>query len=106
MLSAAYRQALQSLADIRARLAGNLSAAERDDALSEFDAVLSTLKQADRNTSTLSMASRVAHLDRQLRELPSAERNAAIQSRLGVSRSRLYELRQIVRNCPDGNAGP
>lgn len=103
-MSRAYRRALESLSAIRQRLANiRLTDAERVEALSEFDAVLRTLTTSEHKTSTTEMAARVSTLDHQLRDRTARERNSIVTQRLGISRSRLYELRR-VHNRPDGGA--
>lgn len=47
-----------------------------------------------RRLSTHALARRVADLERRLARMPPGERAAAIQQRLGISRSRYYELRR------------
>lgn len=103
-MSAAYRTAMMALLDIRRRLADpSTSDAARALALLEFDEVLHALNRADHRTSTLAMAKRVQDLDRQLSGRDRNEVNSAIMQRLGIGRTRLYELR-AVRLSPDGEA--
>jgi hypothetical protein len=102
-MSAAYRAALAALSAIRHRLADqDLTEAARALELVEFDRVLQALQRGDHRANTLALARRVRGLDTQLADRPPAERNKIIQQRLGLSRSRLYELRS-VQLSPDGN---
>lgn len=103
-MSAAYRAALAALAAIRARLADpDLTEAARAVELIELDRVIQALNRGDHRTNTIAMARRVQQLDRQLEDRPPAERNAIIVERLGLSRSRIYELRSVHLK-PDGSA--
>lgn len=103
-MSAAYRAALAALAAIRQRLTDpDLSEAARAAELIEFDRVLQTLQRQDHRANTIELAKRVQRLDEQLQDREPADRNNIVMQRLGLSRSRLYELRS-VRLSPDGGA--
>ncbi len=103
-MSRAYRTALSRLAALRERLdLPNLSPDQRTALLAEFDDILQTLAGSEHKTQTKTLARRVAKLDADLADRSPAERNRAIIERLGISRSRLYELRAVHKQ-PDGTA--
>ena len=89
-----YRAALDTLSRCRASLAAGPSAGERERLLELMDEALALLAAG---------AQRVAHLERLLADRPAGERAAIIRARLGLSRSRYYELRR-VRISPDSHA--
>jgi uncharacterized protein YmfQ (DUF2313 family) len=101
-VSAAYQAALAALAEVRATLAReDIGPDERAQALMEFDRILGTLQREDHRVSTQMLARRVQQLDAQLRDRGPSERNRILMQRLGLSRSRIYELRN-VQLTPDG----
>jgi hypothetical protein len=90
------------LANIRRALSGEPGLARRQELLDELRDVSALLEASGRvRLATEALAERVAKLEVQLRDRDPAERAAIIRERLGLSRSRYYELRQIVRNSPD-----
>lgn len=101
----AYQAALETLRRCRAGLAADPSPDERArllDLLGESVALLAA-GVSRRRLPTAALAQRVAHLERLLADRPAGERAAIIRARLGLSRSRYYELRR-VRISPDSHA--
>lgn len=98
----AYAAALATLRRCRAGLAGNPTPVERARLLALLDDSLALLEAgaARRRLPTAALAHRVAELERHLADRPAGERAAIIRARLGLSRSRYYELRR-VRISPD-----
>lgn len=101
----AYTAALETLRRCRAGLAAGPSAGERERLLELMDEALALLAAgaSRRRLPTAAVAQRVAHLERLLADRPAGERAAIIRARLGLSRSRYYELRR-VRISPDSHA--
>ncbi len=104
-MGGAYRTALATLRRCSDALAADPDAAERARLLELHRAALELLEQgADRRRlSTRALAAQIAKMERQLREYEPADRAAIIQSRLGIGRSRYYEVRRLALS-PD-NAG-
>ncbi len=94
----AFQTALATLRRCSDALAADPDPAERARLLELHRAALELLEQgADRRRlSTRALAVRVAKLERQLAGLDPADRAAAIQSRLGIGRSRYYEVRRLA----------
>jgi precorrin-6B methylase 1 len=86
---------LSALAAIRQRLASAATDAERVALLAELDDVLRLLDREPHRVETLALAQQVQHLDRKLADRSPAERNEIICERLGISRSRVYQLRAV-----------
>lgn len=101
----AYQAALETLRRCRAGLAADPLPAERAQLLELLGEAVALLAAgaSRRRLPTAALAQRVAHLERQLVDRPAGERAAIIRARLGLSRSRYYELRK-VRITPDSRA--
>jgi hypothetical protein len=83
--------------------------AERERILSLHATALAVLEgvEARRSSGTSAKLERLRTLERQLAHLDPGQRAAAIRERLGLGRSRYYELRAIVLspgNEPDSRA--
>lgn len=93
----AYRAALETLRRCRAGLAVDPPPLEREKLLVLMSEALSLLEAgaSRRRLSTAAVAHRVAELERRLADRPAGERAAIIRARLGLSRSRYYELRRV-----------
>lgn len=98
----AYSVAIVTLRRCRAGLAADPPPSERERLLTLLDDSLALLEAgaSRRRLSTAAVARRVAELERRLAAHPAGERAAIIRARLGLSRSRYYELRK-VRLSPD-----
>jgi hypothetical protein len=96
-VTAAVVAAIETLKRCAVGLArDDLDPRERDALLTLHAEALELLEAgADRRRlSTRALAQRVADLERRLARMPSGERAAAVCARLGISRSRYYELRR------------
>lgn len=102
----AYQAALETLRRCRAGLAADPLPAERAQLLELLGEAVALLEAGTdrRRLSTAAVAARVARLEAQLRDRDPGERAAIIRERLGLSRSRYYELRR-VRLSPDSREG-
>lgn len=84
-----------------------LAPGDRVQILDVFAAAVRTLEAtaapAPRAT-TRALLRRIALLERQLAKMPAGERAAAIRCRLGLSRSRYYELRKLLHG-PEKKSG-
>ncbi len=103
----AVQAALATLRRCQAGLAGDVTPEERARLLSLHDDALRLLEDgADRRRlGTRALARRVAQLERQLARTEPSARAAAIRERLGLSRSRYYELRALspdIHGLADG----
>ncbi len=100
----AYQAALETLRRCRAGLAADPLPAERAQLLDLLGEAIALLEAgaSRRRLSTAAVAHRVAELERRLADRPAGERATIIRARLGLSRSRYYELR--VRISPDSHA--
>jgi hypothetical protein len=101
----AYQLAIAELRRCSAALARGPTAEERLRLLALHDQALRTLEQARRRPATDARLARLAHLQRTLADMPAGDRRRAICERLGISRSRYYELVNAIDES--GNkAGP
>lgn len=97
-MSEAYRAAVATLQRVRDGLAADPAPGERAALLELLDEATALLAAADRRRlSTLALAERVRKLEHDLQGRDPGERRAAICARLGISRSRYYQLRQESR---------
>lgn len=98
----AYAAAIATLRRCRAGLAADPPPLEREKLLALLDDSLVLLEAgaSRRRFSTAAVARRVAELEHRLADRPAGERATIIRARLGLSRSRYYELRR-VRLSPD-----
>ena len=100
-MSAAYNAALLALADARVRM-DSADPSTRQAALVALDDALDVLAAEPHRLRTGKLAARVAALDRQMASMTAEDRNRAIAVRLGISRSRVYQLRAVHKRL-DGN---
>lgn len=93
----AYATALATLRRCREGLAADPDPAQRARLLASMDEAVSLLADGAerRRLSTWALALRVRQLEAQLRDRDPAERAAVIRERLGLSKSRYYQLRRV-----------
>lgn len=97
-------RALQTIVETLRRcqqgLATDAPMAERHRLIALHDEALQLLEEATAHSraSTAALARRVASLEDQLRSFSPGERRAAICERMGISRSRYYELRKLCES--------
>jgi hypothetical protein len=96
MASSPYRTALETLRRCQQGLAADATAEERNRLLALHESALRVLENAGQyRLSTQVLIVRIARLQLQLADRSPSERAVAICERLGLSRSRFYELRKI-----------
>jgi len=91
---AAFRTAVETLCRVQQGLAGDPDPAERAallELLTETTALLAAVDR--RRLPTLALAERVQRLEHQLADRDPGERREIVCSRLGISKSRYYQLR-------------
>lgn len=94
MSGAAFRAAVETLCRVQQGLAGDPVPAERAALLELLDEVTLMLAAVDRRRlSTAALVRRVHKLEHDLRDRDPGERREVICSRLGISKSRYYQLR-------------
>ena len=101
-MSEAYRVALATMRRVQTGLVTAATPEERAQLLDLHEQTLQLLEQSahDRRLTTAAQARRFATLDLQLATTPAGERGAIIRNRLGLSKSRYYEIREYMRS-PD-----
>jgi hypothetical protein len=99
MSHGAFETAIQVLLRCRQGLAGDPTPDERARLLALLEATAELLAASGRQRlRTAALAERVQRLEAQLQDRDPGERRAIICERLGISRSRFYELRQSPEN--------
>lgn len=91
--------ALRRCHDALAHEAPCLTGEDRErilDLLSEAQRALEIASAPSQRPTTRALLQRLATLERQLATWPAGERAAAIRARLGLCRSRYYELRRLL----------
>jgi hypothetical protein len=96
--SSPYLEALKKLRECSEALGENVSNDERARLLAGIEETLQLLEERPRRLSTRALVTRVSKLERELIDRPAGERAEIIQHRLGISRSRYYEIRKLAQS--------
>lgn len=98
MATSPYSAALESLRRIQRGLSVAASSEERQYLLELHEQTLQLLESStkQRRLSTRALAARVGEIESKLSDRSPAERGAIARERLGISKSRYYEIRKFL----------